>query len=47
MAKRYASKINTSRGNVLGRRSDGRFGKTLAKQQVKGLKCERTVNDGK
>ena len=47
MAKRYTSKIKTSQGNVQGRRSDGRYGKTLTKQQAKGLKCERTVNDGK
>lgn len=47
MAKRYASKIKTSRGNAQGRRTDGRFGKTLTKQQAKGLKCEPKVNDGK
>ena len=47
MAKRYTSKIKTSQGNVQGRRSDGRFGKTLNKQQAKGLRCEPKVNDGK
>lgn len=47
MAKRHTSKIKTSQGNVQGRRTDGKFGKTLAKQQAKGLPCERMVNDGK
>lgn len=47
MAKKYQSKIPTSRGNNQGQRSDGTYGKTLTPKQAKGLPCERTVNDSK